>query len=309
MSAGHTHGSASEAHERALWLALLLTGTFLAAEVLAGLAFNSLALLSDAAHMFTDTAGLAIALLAMRVGRREPDARRTYGYQRLEILAAGLNAVMLLAAGAYVLVEGYKRFFEPAQVQTWGMLVVAVLGLIVNFASLRMLESGKDQSLNLKGAYMEVWADMVGSIGVIGAALVIKFTGWNWVDPVVAIAIGIWVVPRTWVLLKATLNVLLEGAPSDIDLPKLRSALLAIPGVQDVHDLHVWTLSSGKHSMTAHVVHTPQINTPELLRQLQHLMENDFGVRHTTFQLELEACRVSDADLNAQVSTTQGHRH
>jgi Co/Zn/Cd efflux system component len=186
MSTGHTHALPSERNEKSLWIALALTGSFLLAEVAAGIVFNSLALLSDAAHMFTDAAALAIALAAVRVARRPADAKRTYGYYRFEILAAAFNALLLFGVAGYILYEGWQRLREPAQVQSSGMLVVAVLGLIVNLISMRMLQGGKDKSLNVKGAYLEVWSDMLGSIGVIGAALVIRFTGWVWVDAVVA---------------------------------------------------------------------------------------------------------------------------
>ncbi|HCB2345614.1 TPA: cation transporter, partial [Klebsiella pneumoniae] len=259
MSTNHSHALPSERNEKSLWIALALTGSFLLAEVAAGIVFNSLALLSDAAHMFTDAAALAIALAAVRVARRPADAKRTYGYYRFEILAAAFNALLLFGVAGYILYEGWQRLREPAQVQSSGMLVVAVLGLIVNLISMRMLQGGKDKSLNVKGAYLEVWSDMLGSIGVIGAALVIRFTGWVWVDAVVAVAIGLWVLPRTWLLLKESLNVLLEGVPDGIDMGALMASVQAVPGVTGLHDLHVWALTSGKVSMTAHIVYAPEI--------------------------------------------------
>ena len=201
MSGGHSHAIPATGNERALWMALGLTSTFLIAEVIAGVVFQSLALLADAAHMFTDAAALAIAVAAVRIARRPADAKRTYGYHRFEILAAALNAVLLFGVALYILYEAYRRFNAPAEVQPLGMLVVATLGLAVNLLSMRFLQSGKDTSLNVKGAYLEVWADMLGSIGVIVAALVIRFTGWAWVDTLVAVGIGLWVLPRTWVLL------------------------------------------------------------------------------------------------------------
>ncbi|MDU5079364.1 cation diffusion facilitator family transporter, partial [Enterobacter sp.] len=236
MSTNHSHALPSERNEKSLWIALALTGSFLLAEVAAGIVFNSLALLSDAAHMFTDAAALAIALAAVRVARRPADAKRTYGYYRFEILAAAFNALLLFGVAGYILYEGWQRLREPAQVQSSGMLVVAVLGLIVNLISMRMLQGGKDKSLNVKGAYLEVWSDMLGSIGVIGAALVIRFTGWVWVDAVVAVAIGLWVLPRTWLLLKESLNVLLEGVPDGIDMGALMASVQAVPGVTGLHD-------------------------------------------------------------------------
>jgi cobalt-zinc-cadmium efflux system protein len=212
MSTNHSHALPSERNEKSLWIATAPDRKLLAGRSRRRHCFQQPRLLSDAAHMFTDAAALAIApsAQAVRVARRPSSAKRTYGYYRFEILAAAFNALLLFGVAGYILYEGWQRLREPAQVQSSGMLVVAVLGLIVNLISMRMLQGGKDKSLNVKGAYLEVWSDMLGSIGVIGAALVIRFTGWVWVDAVVAVAIGLWVLPRTWLLLKESLNVLLE---------------------------------------------------------------------------------------------------
>jgi cobalt-zinc-cadmium efflux system protein len=290
LSRGHDHALPSAANERVLWLALGLTGTFLVAEVAAGLVFNSLALLSDAAHMFTDAAALAIALAAIRVARRPADSKRTYGYHRFEILAAALNALLLFAVAAYILYEGWKRLRAPAEIQSTGMLAVAVLGLIVNLVSMRLLSAGKDRSLNVKGAYLEVWSDMLGSIGVIAAAIVIRYTGWAWVDAVVAVAIGLWVLPRAWVLLSETMNILLEGVPEGIDMDALRAALETVPGVTGVHDLHVWALTSGKNSLTGYIVHAADLPPEPLIASLKTVLADRFAVFHTTLQLETTAC-------------------
>ena len=198
--------------------ALGLTFGFLLAEVIGGVVTGSLALISDAAHMFTDAAALAIALAAIRIARRPADVRRTYGYHRFEILAAAFNALLLFAVALYILFEAYQRFRNPPEIQSTGMLVIASLGLVVNLISIRLLSGGKDSSLNVKGAYLEVWSDLLGSLGVIAGALVIRFTGWAWVDTLIAVAIGFWVLPRTWVLLKDSLNILLEGVPEGIDV-------------------------------------------------------------------------------------------
>lgn len=227
---GHAHDHTAGANAKALTWALALTSIYLAAEVIGAFVFNSLALLSDAAHMMTDVAALAIALLAIRIGQRPADDKRTFGYKRFEILAAAFNALLLFAVAIYVLVEAVQRFREPEAVQSTGMFIVAAIGLAVNLISMRLLTAGKDASMNVKGAYLEVWADMIGSVGVIAGALAIRFTGWTWVDPVVAIGIGLWVLPRTWVLLRDTINVLLEGVPGGIKLPELRSAIAGVPG-------------------------------------------------------------------------------
>ena len=298
MASEHNHAIPRTGNERALWMALALTATFLVAEVVAGVVFKSLALLADAAHMFTDVAALAIALAAVRVARRAADAKRTYGYHRFEILAATFNAVLLFGVALYILYEAWGRFNAPAEVQPVGMLVVAAFGLAVNLLSMRILRGGKDTSLNMKGAYLEVWADMLGSIGVIVAAIVIRFTGWAWVDTVVAVAIGLWVLPRTWVLLKESLNILLEGAPEGVDVDEVGRRMLAVPGVTGVHDLHVWVLTSGKNALTAHVVHAQGAGGGSLIEPLKQMLADQFRVFHTTLQLEPTACEHSQDGCN-----------
>ena len=290
MSSSHTPALPTTGNEKYLWIALGLTSTFMVAEVIGGLIAGSLALISDAAHMFTDTAALAIALAAMRVARRPADANRTYGYHRFEILAAAFNALLLFAVAIYILVEAYGRFKHPAAIQTGAMLGIAALGLVVNLISMRLLASGKDKSLNVKGAYLEVWSDMLGSIGVIGGAILIRFTGWAWIDPLIAVAIGLWVLPRTWVLLKESLNVLLEGVPRGVDISEVTQAMSAVPGVQNVHDLHLWALTSGKSSLTAHVVYQAGADPQALLEPLKDILAQRFSVFHTTLQLEARPC-------------------
>jgi cobalt-zinc-cadmium efflux system protein len=287
---GHSHDHAAGANTKMLGIALALTTIYLIAEVAGAFAFNSLALLSDAGHMLTDVAALAIALLAIKVGQKAPDDKRTYGYKRFEILAAAFNALMLFAIAIYVLVEGIQRLRNPESVQSTGMLVVAVIGLIVNFISMRLLMAGKDESLNVKGAYLEVWADMLGSAGVIAGALAIRFTGATWLDPVVAIGIGLWVLPRTWVLLRDTANVLLEGVPRDLDLGQIRDRIAAVEGVADVHDLHVWSMSTSDVSCTAHVVLAADADAERVRKAVTATIEDEFKVVHCTIQTEREAC-------------------
>ena len=298
MSTGHSHAIPENKKEGTLWIALGLTSTFLVAEAVAGVLLNSLALLADAAHMFTDAAALAIALAAVRIARRPADARRTYGYHRFEILAAAFNALLLFAVAIYILYEAYQRFRSPADVQTTGMLVVATLGLIINLISMRLLSSGKDSSLNIKGAYLEVWSDMLGSLGVIVAAVVIRFTGWTWVDTLVAAGIGLWVLPRTWVLLKESLNILLEGTPEGLSLDEVTNTIRGVAGVTEVHDLHVWVLTSGKNSLTAHVVHASNIAPAAIIETIKGLVAERFKVFHTTIQCELVACAHSADGCN-----------
>jgi cobalt-zinc-cadmium efflux system protein len=297
MGAGHDHGEAGHAHNhgaganaRSLSIALGLTASFLVAELVGAWLFNSLALLSDAAHMFTDAAALAIALAAIRIGQRPADKQRTYGYRRFEILAAAFNAVLLFLVAGFVLYEGIQRFFAPPEVQSLGMLLVASAGLLVNLVAMRILAGGKDDSLNVKGAYLEVWADMLGSVGVIGAALLIWATGWNWVDPIVAIAIGLWVLPRTWILLRDTTHILLQGVPRGIDLDAVRAAMRAQPGVTDVHDLHIWSVAGDDASLTAHVVVADGADVEAVRVALAAMLEARFEIHHATIQPETAPC-------------------
>ena len=292
--AGHDHTAG--ANSRSLTIALALTGTFLVAELVGAWLFNSLALLSDAAHMFTDAAALAIALAAIRIGRRPADNKRTYGYRRFEILAAAFNALLLFAVAAYVLYEGIQRFVTPQEVQSLGMLAVAAVGLVINLIAMRVLAGGKDESLNVKGAYLEVWADMLGSLGVIGAAVLIYFTGWSWVDPVVAIAIGLWVLPRTWILLRDTTNILLQGVPRGVDLAAVRTAIADTSGVAEVHDLHLWSIAGDDLSLTAHVVLADEAAADPIRLAVSEMLHAQFDISHATLQMESSSERCDEPE-------------
>lgn len=256
-------------------------------EVVGGILTQSLALISDAAHMFTDATGLAVALVAVKLGQRPADAKRTFGYARFEILAAAFNAVLLFLVALYILYEAYQRVANPADVHSVPMLLIAALGLVVNFAAMKILEAGKDASLNVKGAYLEVWADMLGSIGVISAAGAIWLTGWNWIDPLVAIAIGVWVLPRTWSLLKESTNILLQGVPAGIAIADIDRDLRSVPGVSGLHSLHVWALTSGQNVLSAHIEIADGVNDPMALRQrIETVLHEAHGIDHITIQLE-----------------------
>lgn len=287
---GHSHG-AKTTNRVALTKALVLTGGFLIVEVIGGIVTGSLALISDAAHMLTDTIGLAIGLAGMKLGEMPPDTRRTFGYQRFEILAASFNALMLFGVAAYILYEGYRRIVEPAQIHSFGMLVIATVGLVVNLIAMRLLREGKDKNLNVRGAYLEVWSDMLGSIGVIAAAIVIWLTGWVWVDALVAIGIGLWVLPRSWGLLKETVNLLLEGVPDGIDLEAVATALKESPGVRNVHDLHIWALSSELPSLSAHLVIVGGTEGDGVRRAVAEMLDQRFHITHVTLQTEATDCR------------------
>ncbi|CAM3445173.1 MULTISPECIES: cation diffusion facilitator family transporter [Cupriavidus] len=298
MGTGHNHSHATR-NERALKVALGLTSAFLLTELIGGVLTQSLALISDAAHMFTDAAALAIGLAAIQIAKRPADARRTFGYYRFEILAAAFNAVMLLGVALYILYEAYRRLSDPPEVQSLGMLAIATVGLVINLISMRMLSAGKEQSLNIKGAYLEVWSDLLGSLGVIAGALIIWLTGWGWVDSAVAVLIGLWVLPRTWVLLKSSLNILLEGVPEDIELDEVKQVLLSVQGVHSLHDLHIWALSSGKISLTVHLVIPPETDVErKILPTVRELLAERFDITHIAIQCEPTPCPQAEASFH-----------
>ncbi|HEX2811886.1 MAG TPA: cation diffusion facilitator family transporter [Sphingopyxis sp.] len=292
----HAHDHTAGANARSLSIALALTGSFLIAELAGAWLFNSLALLSDAAHMFTDAAALAIALAAIRIGQRPADKKRTYGYRRFEILAASFNALLLFVIAGYVLYEGVQRFLDPQPVGSVGMLIVAFFGLVVNLIAMRVLAGGRDRSLNVKGAYLEVWADMLGSVGVLLAAVLIWATGWTWVDPTVAIAIGLWVLPRTWILLRDTTNILLQGVPRGVDLDAVRGAIADVAGVASVHDLHLWSVAGDDRSLTAHIVIDASEDEQQVRRRVADQLHDLFEIEHATLQIERgdAACEKGD---------------
>ena len=290
---GHDHAHAHHAHRSSrtrLSLVLGLSSAFLVVEVVAGFLTGSLALLADAGHMLTDVAGLVLALLAMKLAERRPSPRRTFGYHRAEILAALINAVLLLAVAGYILSEAWQRFRDPHPVPSGTVLLVALVGLAVNLVGALLLRSGARGSLNLRGAYNEVVADALSSVGVIVGAVVIAFTGFYLVDTLVAVAIALFVLPRSWSLLRETLHVLLEGTPREVDLSALRSAMEGVPGVKTVHDLHVWTLTSGVHALSAHAILQEGAAHGQVLGELRARVTAGFPITHVTVQLEERCC-------------------
>lgn len=287
----HSHAMVTEKNAKKLTIALVLTTSFLIVELIAALITQSLALLSDAAHMFTDAAALAIALLAIKIGKLPADNKRTFGYQRFEILAALFNALMLFAVAIYIVYEAYQRFNQPAEIQTMGMLIVASLGLIVNLISMRILFSSSQESLNVKGAYLEVLSDALGSVGVIIAAIVIYFTGWMWIDTVIAVLIGFWVLPRTWLLLKQSIHILLEGVPEEIDIERLHTDLLALEGVEEIHQLKVWAISSKNIHLAVHL-YAPNADPQKIYQEALHLLQYTYAINQSTLQIEQFNCNV-----------------
>ncbi len=292
MGHGHSHAPATAggAHRRPLVVVLGLTLAVLVAEVIGAVVSGSLALLADAGHMATDAAGLALALAAVSLAQRPARGRRTFGWQRVEILAAVANGMLLLGVAVYVLVAAVRRIGQPPDIEAGLMLVVASVGLVVNLGSMLLLRRGRDASLNVRGAYLEVLADALGSVAVIVAAIVIATTGWTPADIVASAVIGCLVVPRAWHLLREALDVLLEAAPRGVDLGDVRAHMLGVDGVLDVHDLHAWTITSGLPVLSAHVVVTDEAlaagHGGRVLDALCSCLGEHFELEHCTFQLE-----------------------
>jgi cobalt-zinc-cadmium efflux system protein len=281
----HVH-SAAAGHRRRLIVVFGLTLSILVIEVVGGLISNSLALLADAGHVFTDVFGIGFALAAIWVAGRPATSARTFGFLRLEILAAVGNALLLFGVSAFVVHEAWRRLLEPPEVMSGLMLGVAVVGLAANGVSLFLLREAQGHSLNMRGAYLEVMGDLAGSVAVIVAAIVIAFTGWTPADAVASAIIGLLIIPRTWRLLREALDVLLEATPKGIDLEVVREHILEAPGVADVHDLHAWTITSGMNVVSAHVVLAEDAKTGDILDHLGMCLSDDFDVKHSTFQLE-----------------------
>jgi cobalt-zinc-cadmium efflux system protein len=293
---GHAHahapGTAAGGQRRQLTVVLVLTLAVLGAEIVGAVVSGSLALLADAGHMATDAAGIALALGAVSLAQRPARGRRTFGWQRIEILAAVANGLLLLLVAGYVLVEAVRRIGDPPEIGSGLMLSVATVGLVVNLVSLAVLHRGRVESLNVRGAYLEVLADALGSVAVIVAALVIMVTGWTPADIVASAVIGVLVLPRAWHLLREALDVLLEAAPRGVDLDAVRTHILEVDGVIGVHDLHAWTITSGLPVLSAHVVVTEDAlaagHGGRVLDSLCECLGEHFDMDHCTFQLEAE---------------------
>jgi cobalt-zinc-cadmium efflux system protein len=286
---GHGHAHAGARNQRRLLLTLVLAALYMVAELVGGLMAGSLALLADAGHMLSDSGALALSLFAIWIARRPANPRRTYGYYRTEILAALANAATLIGISLYIFVEAYQRLRDPRPVEGELVMWIAVGGLVVNLLGLLILHGGKDESLNVRGAWLHLLTDALGSVGAItGGALIWAF-GWYWADPVVSALIGILVIYSAWDLLRESVSVLLEGTPSHIDLEEVRGAMLGVEGVEAVHDLHVWTITSGMDAMSGHVVvgdRHERRQSGEILAELHDMLHQRFGLGHMTIQIE-----------------------
>jgi cobalt-zinc-cadmium efflux system protein len=282
--------SAGAQNRGRLLVVLAITTTVLVAELVGARITGSLALLADAGHMFTDVAGILLAVLAVTFAARPATAERTFGYYRLEILAAVVNAVLLLGVAIYILIEAWNRWVREPQVEGGAMLVFAVVGLLANVVGLLVLRAGSKDSLNVRGAYLEVLGDTLGSVAVIAAAAVIAVTGWVRADVVASVAVSLMILPRTWTLLREAVDVLLEATPRGVDLEQVRQHLLDVPGVLAAHDLHAWTITSGLPVLSVHVVVTDEAPADggfgRFLDTFADCLAGHFDLEHCTFQLE-----------------------
>jgi cobalt-zinc-cadmium efflux system protein len=286
---GHDHRETAAGRSRGVLVgSLVITGGFLLIEAAGAMWTGSLALAADAGHMLTDVGGLALALFAIWIAARPPTPAKTYGYYRVEILAATVNALLLLAVAGFILVEAYQRLRAPREVLGGPMLAIAVAGLAANLFAAWLLHRDAEHSLNVRAAYLEVLGDALSSLGVVVAALVVMRTGVTLIDPIVSALIALFIVPRTWRLLRQAVNVLLEGTPAHLNLSEIEDAMVRVPGVRRVHDLHVWTLTSGREAMSAHAVIDDVRQSERLLETLHAVLHARFGIDHTTIQLDVE---------------------
>ncbi len=274
---------------KVLIFVLALTATYMVIEVIGGVLTNSLALLSDAGHMVSDVGGLAISLVAITLACRPPTPERPFGLRRLEILAALINGIVLIAIDAYILYNAYLRLLAPQEVQSLGMLGIAVGGLVINLISVRILSRASKRSLNIRSAFLHVIADALGSVGAIAAGVIMYFTGFFVVDALVGLAVGIILIPSIYRLLKESLNILLESCPLDVGIPQVKKELRKVRGVKEAHDLHIWSISSGIYSLSVHLVIENMNRGTAILRAAKHMLDEKFGIHHATIQIE-ELC-------------------
>ena len=296
----HSHAPA-DVNSRRLWLTLALVVAYMGAEVVGGVVSGSLALIADAGHMLSDAAALGLTIFAMRYARRPATSRRTYGSYRAEIIAALVNGATLVAVAIYIFIEAFQRFRQPPEVEGGLMLVIASGGLLVNGAGLLILHGGRGENLNMRGAWLHVLTDALGSLQAIIAGGLIWAYGWRWVDPAASVLIGLLVIYSSWSLIRQSVAVLMESAPGHIDVDAVREALLELPDVSHVHDLHVWTITSGFVALSAHITSPEPANHQAVLKASQAILQKKFSIRHTTIQI--------DRDPQCEGVTDDMHSH
>ncbi len=307
----HEHGADRLAERRGLILAIVFTGTILIAEIIGGILTNSLALLADAGHMLVDVASLVMSFLAITFALRPPSKQRTFGFHRLEILAALGNGVTLILICLYIFYEAYERILTPQPVQGPGMLVIAFVGLVANVAAIMALEKG--ESLNVRSAFLHVLGDTLSSAGIIVGGLVMLVTGWYIIDPIISVLIALLILVSAYRVTMEAINILLEATPKGIDLHEVVETVQKVDGVRDIHDVHIWSITSGLRALSAHLLIEDQMTScsVDIVERVEHLLKRDFGIAHTTLQCECENCDNGElvCDLAHLVVAHEGHSH
>ena len=285
-----TTTSAGNKHNKSLKIVFTITLIYFIIEVIVGFMSNSLALLSDAAHMLTDVAGQVLALFAIWMASKLRNSKKTYGYLRTEIFSALINAIVLIFISGYILYEAWQRFQDPPKVAGFSMLIVASIGLIINLISMKILKSGSEESINIKGAFLEVVADMLSSIAVIIAGIIILSTGWLLIDPIISALIGLFILPRTFGLLKESVDILLEGVPKDVNYDAVEKYISKNPGVDSIHDLHIWSLTSGVNALSGHIIMKPETTITEMndiIFKIKKELNSSYKISHTTLEVHI----------------------
>jgi cobalt-zinc-cadmium efflux system protein len=307
----HEHSTHRLAERRGLTLAIVFTGTILLAEIIGGILTNSLALLADAGHMLVDVASLVMSFLALTFALKPPSKERTFGFHRLEILAALANGVTLILICLYIFYEAYRRILTPRPVQGPGMLAIAFIGLVANVAAIMVLEKG--ESLNVRSAFLHVLGDTLSSVGIIVGGLVMLVTGWYIIDSIISVLIALIILVSAYRVTMEAINVLLEATPRGIDLQEVVDAVQKVEGVRDIHDVHIWSITSGLHALSAHLLIDDQLTScsVDIVERVKYLLKRDFGIAHTTLQCECEHCANGEmvCVLDRSMVPQAGHGH
>ncbi len=311
MDDGHRPHHLAESGPRRLLIALVVVVVIMVAEIVGGLVSNSLALIGDAGHMLVDALALGISFVAIKIAQRPATATRTFGYHRVEVMAALTNGVILLLVAAYILFEASQRFGDPPEVETTLMLVVAGFGLAANLTGMALLRKARHSSINVRAAFWHILGDTIASVGVIVGGIIIAVTGWGIVDPIIAVVISCIILWGAFRLVKESTDILLEAAPGHLEVAEVNRTILAVPGVRDVHDMHVWTITSGIHALSAHLLIDDQTvaHSAEIARTVERSLAERFSISHTTLQLECDRCEGCPAGLMCDISRSVEHDH
>ncbi len=291
----HERHSTITTNQRRLLIALAITALMTVVELVGGVLSNSLALLGDAGHMFTDTLALGLSLFALTLARRPASQNRTYGFHRAEVLAALANGAILILISVYIFYQAYRRFVTPPEVRGGLMLTVAAIGLVANMVGILVLRSASRGNLNVRGAFLHMWSDTISSIGVIAAGIIILVTGWTTADPIISILIGLLILRGAVALVWESSDILLEAVPKHLDVARISTAVGRIKGVKDIHDVHLWTITSGMYALSCHVLIEDQMisNSTQIVEEINETLSREFGIGHSTLQLECEVCKDS----------------